>query len=45
MGMLAMNHKKAVTAEIAKKYIKATKKEKTKILDEFINLTGYNRTY
>jgi len=43
--MLAMNHKKAVTAEISKKYIKATKKEKTKILDEFINLTGYNRTY
>ena len=40
-----MNHKKAVAQEIAKKYIKATKKEKTKILDEFINLTGYNRTY
>jgi len=43
--MLAMKHKKAITAEIQKKYAKATKKEKTKILNEFINLTQYNRTY
>ena len=43
IGMLAMNHKRAAAAEIAKKYIKATKKEETKILDEFKNLTGYNR--
>lgn len=43
--MLAMKHRKAITAETHKKYRKATKKEKSKILDEFINFTGYNRTY
>ncbi|MFO7928152.1 MAG: hypothetical protein R6U35_00635 [Candidatus Humimicrobiaceae bacterium] len=43
--MLAMKHKKAITTETHKKYRKATKKEKSKILDEFINFTGYNRTY
>ena len=43
--MLAMKHKKAITKELQKRYQRATKKEKTKILDEFINLTQYNRTY
>ena len=43
--MLAMRHKKAVTAEVKKRYIKATKKGKTTILDEFVALAGYNRTY
>jgi len=40
-----MRHKKAVTAEVKKRYIKATKKGKTTILDEFVALAGYNRTY
>ena len=43
--MLSMRHKKAVTTEVKKRYIKVTKKGKTTILDEFIALTGYNRTY
>ena len=43
--MLSMRHKKAVTTEVKKRYIKETKKGKTTILDEFIALTGYNRTY
>ncbi len=43
--MLAMKHKKAITAELHKRYAKATKRQKSKILDEFINLTGYVRTY
>jgi len=40
-----MRHKKAVTAEVKKRYIKATKKGKTTILDEFSATTGYNRVY
>ncbi len=43
--MLAINHKRVVTAKIAKKYEKITKKDKTKILDECINLTANNRMY
>lgn len=43
--MLAMKHRKAIIVEAAKKYIKAKKKEKTKILDEIVNITGYNRKY
>ena len=41
--MLAMRHKKAVSAETKKRYAKATKKEKTIILDQFTAITGYNR--
>ena len=43
--MLAMRHKKAITADTRKRYAKATKKEKTIILDQLIAITGYNRTY
>ncbi len=43
--MLAMIHRKAITAETRKRYAKATKKEKTKILDEFVAFTKYNRCY
>jgi len=43
--MLTMRQKKAVTRELRKRYQKARKKEKTVILDEFIQLTGYNRCY
>jgi len=43
--MLAMRHRKAVSAETKKRYAKATKKEKTIILDQFTAITGYNRCY
>ncbi|GAJ11274.1 unnamed protein product, partial [marine sediment metagenome] len=43
--MLAMRHRKAITAETRKRYTKATKKEKTIILNQFIAITGYNRCY
>jgi len=40
-----MRQKKAITRELRKRYQKARKKEKTVILNEFIQLTGYNRCY
>jgi hypothetical protein len=40
-----MQEKKAITREISKRYQKAGKKEKTRILDEIIKTTGYNRKY
>jgi len=43
--MLTIRQKKALTAEIQDRYNKATKKGKTKILDEFTATTGYNRNY
>jgi len=43
--MLAMKHRKAVTSEVQNRYVKATKKVKAKILDEFCTTTGYNRVY
>jgi len=43
--MLNMEQKKAITAEVGARYIKATKKDKGKILDEFCATTKYNRTY
>jgi len=43
--MLTMKQKKAITAEVGLRYIKATKKDKGKILEEFCATTKYNRTY
>jgi hypothetical protein len=40
-----MQEKKAITKEAAKKYQKATKGEKGIMLDQFISLTKYHRTY
>jgi len=40
-----MKEKKAVIRETAARYQKAEKKGKTKILDEYIELTKYNRKY
>jgi len=40
-----MKEKKALTGEISKRYQKARKKEKTRILDELVKTTGYNRKY
>ena len=44
MGLL-MKEKKALTREVSKRYQQAGKKEKTKILDELVKTTGYNRKY
>ena len=43
--MLTMRQKKAITRELRDRYRKSFKKEKTIILDEFIRLTRYNRSY
>ena len=40
-----MHQKKAVTKELAGRYQRATKREKRQILDEFVAVTGYNRSY
>jgi len=40
-----MRHRKAISAETRKRYAKATKKEKTIILNQFTAITGYNRCY
>ena len=42
---ISMRVRKVISKEVAKRYQKARKKEKSKILDEFIELTGYNRKY
>ncbi len=40
-----MKEKQAITKEVAKRYRKAQKKEKTKMLDELVATTEYNRSY
>lgn len=40
-----MEHRKAIVAVVQDRYKKATKKQKSKILDEFCATTGYNRCY
>ena len=42
---LSMRVKREVGVEVSKRYLKASKKEKSRILDEFVSLTGYNRSY
>lgn len=42
---LTMNERKKATAVVAPRYQRAKKKEKGMILNEFIKLTGYNRSY
>lgn len=43
--MLNMREKKALTAQVVKRYLRAKKKEKSQILSEFTENTGYNRSY
>jgi len=43
--MLDMRQKKAITKELRARYSRASEKEKTKMLDEFCAVTGYNRCY
>jgi hypothetical protein len=42
---LTINEKKAVIRQIRSRYQKAKRKEKSDILNECIQLTGYNRKY
>ncbi|MCD6238857.1 MAG: hypothetical protein J7K51_05995 [Thermotogae bacterium] len=42
---LSLKERRAVVKEISVRYKKVKKKEKGKILDEFVKLTGYNRCY
>jgi len=42
---LTMKEKKAVLREVAKRYQKSSKKERGQILNEFVALTNYNRSY
>jgi len=37
--------RKSITREVSRRYRKASKKEKGRILDEFCALSGYNRSY
>ncbi len=42
---LTMRERQAVTRELTTRFRKATKKERGRMLDEFVHLTGYNRVY
>ncbi len=42
---LSLKERRAVVREVSKRYKKTKKKEKGKILDEFVKLIGYNRCY
>ena len=42
---LTMAHRKALTGEVAKRYRAASKKEKSRILDEHVELTRRSRKY
>jgi len=43
--MLTMRQKKALIKELKDRYQRSSKKEKTVILNGFIQLTRYNRSY
>jgi len=43
--MLTMRHKKAITRELRDRYQRLSEKVKTIFLNEFIQLTRYNRSY
>ncbi len=42
---LSLKERRAVVREVSQRYKKTNRKEKGKILDEFVKLTGYNRCY
>ncbi len=42
---LTMKEKQKVIQQVSKRYQKSRKKEKGRILDEFVQITGYNRSY
>ena len=42
---LSMKSRKELTREVSARYRKAVKKNKSRILSEFVESTGYNRSY
>jgi hypothetical protein len=42
---LTMHERKSVSREYAKRYKHSRKKLRSKLLDEFVELTGYRRDY
>jgi len=42
---LTLTARQSVIKELSKKYRRASKKEKTRIINNFISLTNYNRSY
>jgi len=42
---LEMKVKRALLKELAKRYQRGSKREKSLILEKFVSLTGYNRCY
>ncbi|GHS91348.1 hypothetical protein AGMMS49957_18120 [Synergistales bacterium] len=42
---LSMSEKQSVANVLSKEYCKSSKKRKKEILNEFVSLTGYNRSY
>ena len=42
---LNMNERRTLTKVFADRYLKASKSEKSRILDEYVLLTGFNRSY
>ncbi|MCR9144593.1 MAG: ISNCY family transposase, partial [bacterium] len=42
---LNMNERRTLAKVFAEKYRRARKKDKGILLDEFVELTGYNRSY
>src|SRR5436309_8688430 len=42
---LTMNERRAVTAVMVARYRRASKKQKGRLLDELVGLTGYHRWY
>ena len=43
--MLTMRQRKALTKEVLERYKRSSKREKSKILNEFVSNTKYNRSY
>jgi hypothetical protein len=42
---LTMQEKKSLTMQVRSRYLKAGRKEKSAVLNEFVLTTGYNRKY
>ena len=44
MGLI-MQERHAVTRELSSRFRRASKKERSSILNDYVQLTGYNRSY
>src|SRR5512134_3723484 len=45
MEALTMSERRAVTRQMASQYQSARKKQRSQILEQFVRLTGYSRSY